>query len=171
MSGEAYFHVARNEQQPFIVEADGQAVRVLGTEFNVRSYAEDADVQTTLVSGSIALQPIGAGDAQLLLTPGHQAVFSKTEHDIQVHSVDTEVATSWKDGKFVFENQTLEQIMLTLARWYDFTYDFADRRAAQTVFMGRTPRYADFADVIAILESSGGLHLKVDRQHVSIASK
>lgn len=171
VSGEAYFHVARNEQQPFIVEADGQAVRVLGTEFNVRSYAEDADVQTTLVSGSIALQPIGAGDAQLLLTPGHQAVFSKTEHDIQVHSVDTEVATSWKDGKFVFENQTLEQIMLTLARWYDFTYDFADRRAAQTVFMGRIPRYADFADVIAILESSGGLHLKVDRQHVSIASK
>ena len=168
VSGEAYFKVARDEQKPFIVEADGQAVSVLGTEFNVHSYAEDSHVETTLVSGSIALQPIGAGAAQLLLTPGHQAVFSKAEHDIQVRSIDTEVATSWKDGKFVFENQTLEQIMLTLSRWYDFTYSFADRRAAQKVFMGRIPRYADFADVVEILESSGGLRMTVEGKEVSI---
>lgn len=169
--GEAYFRVARDEHKPFIVEVDGQAVRVLGTEFNIHSYAEDDVVATTLVSGSIALQPIGAGDAQLLLTPGHQAVFSKEAHDIQVVAVDTDVATSWKDGKFVFENQTLEQIMITLARWYDFTYDFADRRAAQTVFMGRIPRYADFADVVRILSSSGGLHFDVSGKHVSVASR
>lgn len=169
--GEAYFRVARDEHKPFIVEADGQAVRVLGTEFNIHSYPEDDAVATTLVSGSIALQPIGAGEAQLLLTPGHQAVFSKEARDIKVVAVDTDVATSWKDGKFVFENQTLEQIMLTLARWYDFTYDFADRRAAQTVFMGRIPRYADFADVVRILSSSGGLHFDVSGKHVSVASR
>ena len=171
VEGEAYFHVAHNEQKPFLVETDGQLIRVLGTEFNVRSYAEDDAVQTTLVRGSIAMQPIGAGAAQLLLTPGHQALFDKTEHDINVRRVDTEVVTSWREGRFVFENQTLEQIMLTLSRWYDFSYHFADRRAARTEFMGSIPRYADFADVIAILEGSGGLHVSVKGRTVTIESK
>lgn len=171
VEGEAYFRVSRDAHRPFLVETDGQLVRVLGTEFNVRSYAEDETVQTTLVRGSIAMQPVGAGTAQLLLTPGHQAVFDKNVHDIKVRSVDTEVVTSWKDGKFVFEHQTLEQIMLTLARWYDFSYRFADRRAAQTEFMGSIPRYADFTDVIAILESSGGLRLSVKGRNVTIESK
>ena len=58
--------------------------------------------------------------------------------------------------------------MLTLARWYDFTYSFADQRAAQKVFMGRIPRYADFADVVEILESSGGLRMTVEGKEVSI---
>ena len=171
VEGEAYFRVARDEQKPFLVETDGQLIRVLGTEFNVHSYAEDATVQTTLVRGSIAMQPIGAGTAQLQLTPGHQAVFDKTAHNINVVSVDTEVVTSWREGRFVFENQTLEQIMLTLSRWYDFSYRFADRRAAQTEFMGSIPRYADFADVIAILEGSGGLHVSVKGRTVTIESK
>ena len=171
VEGEAYFRVARNEEKPFLVETDGQLIRVLGTEFNVRSYAEDTAVQTTLVHGSIAMQPIGAGEAQLLLTPGHQALFDKSAHDINVHSVDTEVVTSWKDGKFVFENQTLSQIMLTLSRWYDFDYEFLDEAAAKTVFMGRIPRYSDFDDVIAILEHSGGLSIKVKGKRVEVRSE
>ena len=171
VEGEAYFRVARNEQKPFIVETDGQEIRVLGTEFNVHSYAEDKVVETTLVKGSIAMRPAEAGDAQLVLTPGHQAVFDKSAHDINVRSVDTEVVTSWREGKFVFENQTLEQLMLTLSRWYDFTYEFADAKAATTVFMGRIPRYADFDDVVAILESSGGLSIRIKERKVFIKSK
>ena len=171
VKGEAYFRVVRDESKPFLVETDGQLIRVLGTEFNVRSYAEDEAVQTTLVNGSIAMQPIGAGDAQLLLTPGHQALFDKEAHDINVRSVDTEVVTSWKDGKFVFENQTLSQIMLSLARWYDFEYEFLDEAASKMVFMGRIPRYSDFSDVIAILESSGGLKFSVKGKRVTIKSE
>ena len=171
VEGEAYFRVAHNEQKPFIVETDGQEIRVLGTEFNVHSYAEDKVVETTLVKGSIAMRPAEAGDAQLVLTPGHQAVFDKSAHDINVRSVDTEVVTSWREGKFVFENQTLEQLMLTLSRWYDFTYEFADAKAATTVFMGRIPRYADFDDVVAILESSGGLSIRIKERKVFIKSK
>ena len=171
VEGEAYFRVARDEHKPFIVETDGQLIQVLGTEFNVHSYAEDKTVETTLVKGSIAMKPADTGDAHLVLTPGHQAIFDKSAHDINVRSVNTEVVTSWREGKFVFENQTLEQLMLTLSRWYDFTYEFADVQAASTVFMGRIPRYADFDDVIAILESSGGLKVSVKGSNVIVRSE
>ncbi len=170
VEGEAYFKVAKNEAKPFYVEADNQIVRVVGTEFNVNAYSEDKVVQTTLVSGKIAMQQKGNADREMILTPGHQAVFDKTQRNIKVKSVDTEVVTSWKDGMFVFEDQDLASIMKTLSRWYDFEYEFKDNEAAQTVFMGRIPRYSDFADVIQIIEMSGGLKLKLSQRKLTISS-
>ena len=169
VTGEAYFKVARDEQRPFWVETDGQLVRVYGTEFNIRSYAEERNVRTTLVSGSIALCKDNAKSGELLLTPGHQALFDKTDQATSVREVDTQVVTSWRHGRFVFENQTLEQIMRDLSRWYDFDYAFEDDALREIVFMGGIPRYGDFATALAILEKSGGLEFQVEGTHVVIA--
>lgn len=170
VTGEAYFKVARDEARPFYVETDGQLVRVYGTEFNIRSYAEDRDVYTTLVSGSIALSRLdNRQSGELLLTPGHQALFNKTDEATSVKEVDTEIVTSWRHGRFVFEEQNLEQIMRDLSRWYDFDYAFEDEALRQIVFMGSIPRYSEFATALAILEKSGGLNIRVEGTHVVIA--
>ena len=170
VTGEAYFKVARDEARPFYVETDGQLVRVYGTEFNIRSYAEDRDVYTTLVSGSIALSRLDdRRSGELLLTPGHQALFNKTDEATSVKEVDTQVVTSWRHGRFVFEEQNLEQIMRDLSRWYDFDYAFEDDTLRQIVFMGSIPRYSEFATALAILEKSGGLKFRVEGTHVVIA--
>lgn len=171
LEGEAYFKVAHDASKPFYVETSNQQIRVLGTEFNVHSYVEDNTVQTTLVTGRIAMQQSGDDSRELILTPGHQAVFDKGEQSMKVKPVDTEVVTSWRHGMFVFEDQNLASIMQTLSRWYDFTYEFLDHKAASTVFMGRIPRYADFQDVISIIQASGGLHLELNQRKLTIASK
>jgi len=171
VEGEAYFKVARNEDKPFYVETDNQVVRVVGTEFNVHAYSEDQTVQTTLVSGKIAMQQKGSEDREMVLTPGHQAVYDKSQRSVKVKRVDTEVVTSWKEGMFVFEDQRLSDIMQTLSRWYDFTYEFKDRKSPETVFMGRIPRYSDFKDVMEIIEASGGLKLEQHGRKITISSK
>lgn len=171
VEGEAFFKVAHDTSKPFYVEAHGQVVHVVGTEFNIHAYAEDPTVQTTLVSGRIAMQLQGTEGQEMILTPGHQALYDKKERSFRVKSVDTEVMTSWKDGMFVFEDQNLESIMLTLSRWYDFEYEFTDRQAAATVFMGRIPRYSDFSDVLQIIEMSGGLSLSLGDRKLTISSK
>lgn len=171
VTGEAYFKVAKDAARPFYVETAGQVVRVYGTEFNVHAYPEDRDVATTLVEGSIALHDATGNGAQLMLTPGHQALFNKQSHEASVKAVDTEVVTSWRSGSFVFENQTLAEIMLTLSRWYDFDYTFADKDLARTEFMGSIPRYGQFADVVSILEASGGMKIQVKGKNVIINRK
>lgn len=171
LKGEAYFQVARNEEKPFYVETDGQIVRVYGTEFNVRSYEEDAAVYTTLVSGSVALQPEGGSNAELFLTPGHQAVFDKGDASTFVRAVDTETVTGWRKGMFVFEEQNLGQIMATLGRWYNFEYEFTDNVLTETVFKGSVPRYGDFNEVLEILEKSGGLKFRVRERTVTVAPR
>lgn len=171
VTGEAFFKVAKDSKRPFYVETAGQVVRVYGTEFNVHAYPEDKSVATTLVEGSIALQAASGNGSQLMLTPGHQALFDKQSHEASVKSVDTEVVTSWRSGSFVFENQNLGDIMQTLSRWYDFDYKFADASLAHTEFMGSIPRYGEFADVVEILETSGGLKFRIKGRTVIISRK
>lgn len=169
--GEAYFKVAKDAHRPFYVEADGEVIRVYGTEFNVNSYPEDSEVSTTLVSGNIALKSIAGNGAELMLTPGHQALFEKSSAAIRVRSIDSEVVTSWRSGVFVFEDQTLEQIMRTLSRWYDFDYEFADGDVSKVVFMGSIPRYGSFDEVVEIFRKIGGIRLRQKGDKVIISGK
>ena len=159
VSGEAYFKVAKNAEKPFYVVSGGQEVRVLGTEFNVHAYNDEPAIFTTLVEGSIALKPVSGNGSELMLTPGSQSVFTRSDASARVRKVDTDVVTSWRSGVFVFENQNLEQIMRTLSRWYNFEYEFADTKVAQTEFMGSIPRYGSFNEVIDIFQKMGGIRL------------
>lgn len=171
IKGEAYFKVAKDVRKPFYVESNGQLVRVYGTEFNIRSYEEDSDIYTTLVSGSVSLQPANGSESELILTPGKQAVFDKQHQSTSVRSVDTRVVTSWRQGMFVFEEQNLEQIMRDLSRWYNFSYEFKDSSLRETIFMGSVPRYGDFNEILEILEKSGGLKFRMKDHTVIISDK
>lgn len=169
--GEAYFKVHPDSDRPFYVESGEQMVRVYGTEFNINYYDENEAIYTTLINGKIAIGKTGDSEAALVLSPGHQAVFEKSSAVATIRSVDTQTVASWKDGMFVFEEQNLEQIMYTLGRWYDFTFEFADEAARHIVFMGRIARSSDFAGVLEILEKSGGLKFSVEGNHLKISSK
>ena len=171
VSGEVYFRVAKDEQRPFYVETAGQLIRVTGTEFNVNSYSDNQQVLTTLVSGGITTRLLNGNGGELVLTPGHQTVMQMGSDKISVRSVDTDIVTSWTRGKFVFEDQTLEQMMRTLSRWYDFEYEFADEDSRQTVFMGSMPRYGNFSEVLEILEKSGGLKFRQRGKSITISKK
>lgn len=173
VEGEAYFKVAKNPEHPFIVSSGGQEVRVYGTEFNVHAYPDETTIYTTLVEGSIALRLADDRDSsrELMLTPDHQSTFDVQNSTFQVKSVDTDVVISWRSGVFVFEDQTLEQIMRTLSRWYDFDYEFGDQQIATTVFMGSIPKYGSFNEVCDIFHKLGGIRLHQQGRKVTITAK
>lgn len=172
IEGEAYFEVARDSSRPFYVEVPGaQIVKVYGTEFNVRSYPEDPEVRTTLCEGSISLTQANGNGGELFLSPGNQAVFDKTTCVANLRTADIERVSGWRNGRFVFEEQTLNQIMQDLSRWYDFEFEFKDNDLRETVFMGSIPRYSNFTTAIAILEKSGGIAFDIVNNKVVITKK
>ena len=171
VTGEAYFAVKRDEKRPFYVETDKLTVRVYGTEFNVRAYADDPYVYTTLERGSIAVTRADIPSGEVLLSPGHQAMLSREDNRLNMRTVDPQVIAGWRHGRFVFEEQPLSSIMRDLSRWYDFEYEFESPEVAQIVFMGSIPRYADFASAISIIEMSGGLRFSPRDGKVIISSQ
>lgn len=161
IEGEAYFAVATDSLRPFYVETENQLVRVYGTSFNIRYYPEESEVYTTLEKGKVSLQRADDLGGELFLTPGHQSVFAISDMKVRVRPVNTDVVTSWRKGRFVFEHQTLQRIMSDLSRWYDFDYEIADASLGKEEFMGSIPRYSDFTTAISILEKCGGIRFTV----------
>lgn len=171
VSGEAYFAVRHDAERPFIVDTREQSIKVYGTTFNVRAYDDDPIVYTTLESGTISITKRGSHSGEVILRPGHQALFSRDIEKLHLRMVDPKVITGWRHGRFVFEEQMLSGIMRDLSRWYNFEYEFAHPSLENIVFMGSIPRYADFVTAIAVIEESGGLRFKTEGRKVIIDRK
>ena len=112
LEGEAYFQVKKNPSLPFRVEIRNQVIEVLGTEFNVSGYKDEVHVYTTLVNGKVKVATTGR---DMTLLPGEQCVLDTGDGSMIRQQVDVDKIISWKKGKFILEEQTLEQIMQKLA--------------------------------------------------------
>lgn len=170
VTGEVYFHVKKDPSRPFYVETDRQTVRVYGTTFNIRAYADEPATYTTLETGSISLSQSSIPSGELFLSQGHQAILDHTSDRINMSVVDPDVVTSWRHGRFVFENQPLDRIMRDLSRWYDFRYEFADKSLSSRIFMGSIPRYSDFRTAIQVLKNCGGIRFTLSSDGLIIIS-
>lgn len=133
LRGEAYFEVAKNEKQPFLVEVGNMEVEVLGTKFNINASRIDGSYQTTLVEGKVRVSNHRTTES-LVLRPDQQAQ-SKDGH-FCVKEVDARVYTAWREGKFYFESEPLEEIAAQLERWYDVQFFFTRESLRKDEFTG-----------------------------------
>lgn len=117
LRGEAYFKVARNEKFPFIVTSDKMKVRVLGTEFNFKSYTSETS-HVSLVEGSVEVLQPDSEQSERTLKPGQDAWFDE-EGSIHVKEIDTYGVVQWVNGFFYFDNLPLVDILRELGRWYN----------------------------------------------------
>lgn len=172
VSGEAYFSVHHEEDRPFYVDTNDQTIRVYGTTFNVRNYPDDNLAYITLETGSIALSRPGVVQGgEVVMSPGHHATYDKDSERMSMTVVDPAVISSWRHGKFVFENQPLRCIMRDLSRWYDFDYEFADSDIEEIIFLGSIPRYSDFTITVSIIEKCSDLRISIRDGKVYIQRK
>lgn len=148
--GEAYFEIAPNEHQPFILNVNNMQVKVLGTHFNVKAYDDEPMVKTTLLQGMVK---VAANDKEVLLKPGQQAKMNNSgEINVVVANVDDVVA--WKNGTFSFNDVTIEEVMRQIARWYDVEIIYPEG-IPQGLFRGEIDKASDITTVLKILEVSG----------------
>jgi ferric-dicitrate binding protein FerR (iron transport regulator) len=172
ITGEAYLEVAKDQAHPFIVDIAGQStLEVLGTSFNVNSYADEGEIKTTLIEGSVrVLNKVGmsssAPDASkasrsALLQPGQQAIIAaaissdprpdnaagiivKTDPDISQ-------TLAWKNGLFNFNGLSVREVLYQLARWYDIKVEIRGKMP-EFRFMGKMYRSANLSEVLKMLQ-------------------
>ncbi|WP_299671847.1 FecR family protein [uncultured Polaribacter sp.] len=122
LDGEAYFSVTKNAKAPFTVQTRGVAVAVLGTEFNVSAYADDAEISTVLVEGSVSLSAPKATKTfqnPILLQPNQMGLWNTQTQQIDVKEVAVDDYTSWRFGKVIFYKKTFAAILRVLERKYN----------------------------------------------------
>jgi hypothetical protein len=157
--GEAYFEVAKNPNQIFIVKTHDVNTKVLGTHFNVSAYPNE-EANITLVEGKVALENKFNGNEHLL-SPGENAKLDEKTHGLQISKVDVRKYTAWRDGYFYFERERLEDILLKLERWYDFKVFYQNANVKDFEFRMRADRTLNFDEVIKRLEMTGRVNVSV----------
>lgn len=149
VTGEVYFEVAQIPNKPFMVKVnDHTAIQVLGTQFNISAYADEATVNTTLLQGSIK---VTAGSNARVLQPGQQAQTTDGGALQVLDHADTDQAIAWKNGSFNFNGKGLPEVMRQLSRWYDIEVVFSGKVPVRK-FGGEIQRSLPLSEVLEILQ-------------------
>ena len=167
LKGEAYFEVAKDVEHPFIVVTDDVQVRVYGTSFNVNTLGADG-VRTVLVEGKVGIRGQDL-DREYVLKPNELAFYDRNSRDMKIETVDPDLYTLWRKGIFVFERETLENIMNTLSLWYDMEVFFQSESAKQLHFSGHMKRYEQIEDILHAITDATGVVFTINDRTVCVS--
>lgn len=165
-SGEGYFEVAKDRERPFHVVVDDMRIRVYGTEFNVNTFKETR-VQTVLLEGSVGISVKGKQE-EYRLKPSQMAEFNRKDLSVEVKDVNPESFVAWKAGFFAFDEESLEEIMNTLARWYDVEVFYVNNDLKNLHFTGHLKRYDQITTILKAIESAVNVKFSVKGRTISV---
>lgn len=166
LSGEAYFEVAK-DSRPFVVVTDRIDVRVYGTAFNINTH-DRAKVQTVLVRGEVGVSVRDSG-REYRVKPSQMAEYDKADGAMTLREVNTAHYVAWKEGYFVFEDRSLEQIMQTLSLWYDMDVAFADPRLRELRFTGHMRRYNQINVILNAISAGANVRFSIGERSVTVS--
>ncbi|MBS1946425.1 MAG: FecR family protein [Bacteroidetes bacterium] len=162
LSGEGFFDVVKNKERPFIIHASNINIKVLGTEFNVRSYPNEKTTEAALIRGSIEVTFKNKPAKKIILKPNEKIIVENViqgketgdagnNRPAKMKDIADEVAikaltheqktgdiieTSWVENKLVFQDESFEDIARQLERWYGVTITFQNKQLKENHLTG-----------------------------------
>ncbi|WP_127129716.1 FecR family protein [Pseudoflavitalea rhizosphaerae] len=170
ITGEVYIDVKKNAARPFVVQGSDFVLLVLGTGFNINSYADNGALKATLVEGAVKMR-LASDSNGVLLSPGEQWIYNaKTGKPKVIRSADLNHVLAWKEKRFSF-NGNFRSIMNELARWYDVELNYEGNIPDKELEGGFT-REIELQKVLEILKVVAGVEFELNGKLLTIrASK
>ena len=128
LKGEAYFNVTHDETRPFIISADDVRIAVLGTSFYVNTNADDDKVEVVLTTGKVAVYYNNKPSERVIMSPGDKVEISKTSNSILKSVNNNENYIAWKTKKIIYNNTSLNEIVLSLNKVYHSNIIITDKK-------------------------------------------
>lgn len=163
LSGEAFFEVAHNPQKPFLVKTKDYQVKVLGTQFNVKSYPTSMESRTSLLKGSVQ---VNSPETNMMLKPGQQAI-GQTGNELKMAKANFREVLAWREGYFRFQNASVRDIMNDIINWYDIkdvVYEFN----SDEHFTGSIKRSRSIQEVLQGMEKISNLKFEIREGRVFV---
>ncbi len=166
--GEAYFEVAHNKEKPFYVSLEVSRVKVLGTSFNIKAFRGEENTEVTLTEGKVNVE---VDNNKYLLIPGNQAKINRSNRDAEVINVDVNSHISWKDGVFQFVDISIEELVISLGRWYDVEFVFSRESLKYERFSGAVTKYRNIKYILDIIEETKDLRFEIDKKKITVVQR
>lgn len=117
MTGEAFFEVSHNPDQPFWVTTPILKTKVLGTSFNIMAYTDNPNIKISLATGSIQVSE--ENNVLATLKPNEQLLFDKGTGNHLVTKQSAIKDISWLDNIIVLDDHSLEETLRIVERWFN----------------------------------------------------
>ena len=189
LTGEAFFDV-RKSSIPFIIHAHTVQIKVMGTAFNVKSYANEKTTETSLIRGRVEITLDRRPGEKFILKPNEKLVVANEMNDSEevrpvarqqkkepmvvlsglTHSKDddnTIIETSWVDNKLIFQDESFADIIRKLERWYDVRIELKDERLAQVRMTG-TFENETVKQALAALQIASPFSFSMNQNNITI---
>lgn len=169
--GEGYFEVAKDKTKMFIVTTvvgnRKQEVKVFGTSFNIMAYADETTIKTTLVEGSVSIKELNSG-TEVVMKPNETVELGNT--GMVKGIADLQAALSWRNNIFYFSNESIQNVLKQISRWYDINIIY-DNNLAETPVWGQMSRSKKLSEVLEILEKTNQLKFNIKGKEVHVNNK
>lgn len=168
LSGEGFFEVSKDKAHPFIVKASDVEIRVLGTQFNVQSYANDKYIKTTLIEGSVSVSNSLNSNSEIL-KPNQSVTFNKKSGELIKESEENAIdEIAWKSGALLFKNKPLSEIAADLSNHFNVAVKIADTNLMNYKLTARFNHNEDIEEILNLLQNVGNFSWKKDNDTLTI---
>jgi len=157
LTGQAFFKVVKDGKR-FMVTTGYGNVEVMGTSFDVMAYL-DENFETTLVEGSVKVRNLKNQVA--ILKPGQQSVITSS-NELSVNEVNTNLSTSWKEGKLIFVKEPFQNVAKALERWYNVKIELQGEKLKKLGFTG-TIEMESFGEVLELINLTTPITYQFDK--------
>jgi transmembrane sensor len=150
LDGEAYFEVSKDENKPFIVKTSKGDVHVTGTSFNVEAYSKFDNFNTSLFEGGVEIYK--EGKRLVSLKPNEKGVLKNNK--LQISTITDSDPYLWKDGLISFRNKGIEEILISLEKYFDIEIQINTSNLPQHTYTGKF-RHSDGVEyALRVLQKS-----------------
>ena len=120
LSGEAFLKVVKNDKSPFVVNAGNAEVKVLGTQFNVKAYPDEENLEIALAEGSVEFTGTTTDGRKAITTliPNDFLAMNKTTGQVKLENKNLNKYISWVKNIIIFDDTPMPEVARTLERWY-----------------------------------------------------
>lgn len=163
LQGEAYFEVAENKKIPFVVNTGKMQIEVTGTEFKASNYLSEKMTEIVLVKGSVNLCQCDAQGKRTVIQPmlpGDKAVLDNTGNKLYLQKVETAKYIAWKDGILMFRDDSMEEVVRRLNRWFSVDITLSGKSLENYVYTA-TFNDESLVQILDLLKMSAPIDYKI----------
>ena len=163
LDGRAYFEVTHDPRRPFLVRTARTVTEDLGTEFLITDYTGDAATEVVVASGTVAVRT-GATDtavAATVLAAGEKVRLDTAGRATVRHGVDLGAELAWTEGRLVFVNAPVPDVVAELERWYGIDLQLGGVQLGAHRFTGS---YNGESDSTVVNELAAAIGARVERR-------
>lgn len=172
LQGEAFFEVKKDANHPFLIYSGGLVTKVLGTSFNIKSYA-NANTEISVVTGKVLVYTPATKTEKsksVYLLPEQKVTYIKNKHQLLKYEVKEPSLSIWEKNTLSFDNIPVDSVIETLNKTFNAKIVLADSEISHLALN------ADFTavnlpSIMELLSKSLNITYKLNGDTIMISKK